>query len=170
MSRVIIANAAAALIAAAGIGFVAGAHRPPVRAVAIVTPVAAEESRRPIYFQDPDGKPAYSLTPMKTRDGRDYRALPAGADVSFDEASPETMPSAAAAGAPERKIKYYRNPMGLPDTSPTPKKDSMGMDYIAVYEGDDTDDGSVKLSPGKIQRTGVKSEPAARRAIKSTIK
>ena len=69
----------------------------------------------------------------------------------------------------DRKIKYYRNPMGLPDTSPTPKKDSMGMDYIAVYEGEDSDDGSVKLSPGKIQRTGVKSEPAAPRAIRSTI-
>ena len=45
--------------------------------------------------------------------------------------------------------------MGLPDISPTPKKDSMGMDYIPVYEGEDSDDGSVKLSPGKIQRTGV---------------
>ena len=33
----------------------------------------------------------------------------------------------------ERKVLYYRNPMGLPDTSPTPKKDSMGMDYIPVY-------------------------------------
>ena len=31
----------------------------------------------------------------------------------------------------ERKLLYYRNPMGLPDTSPTPKKDPMGMDYIA---------------------------------------
>ena len=60
--------------------------------------------------------------------------------------------------------------MGLPDTSPTPKKDSMGMDYIPVYEGDDTDDGSVKLSPGKIQRTGVKSEPAARRVIRTMIR
>ena len=28
----------------------------------------------------------------------------------------------------ERKILYYRNPMGLPDTSPVPKKDPMGMD------------------------------------------
>ncbi len=36
----------------------------------------------------------------------------------------------------ERKIKFYRNPMGLPDTSPTPKKDWMGMDYIAVFEDD----------------------------------
>ena len=32
----------------------------------------------------------------------------------------------------------------------------MGMPYIPVYEGDDTEDGSVKLSPGKLQRTGVK--------------
>jgi Cu(I)/Ag(I) efflux system membrane fusion protein len=70
----------------------------------------------------------------------------------------------------ERKIKYYRNPMGLPDTSPTPKKDSMGMDYIPVYEGEDTDDGSVKLSPGKIQRTGVQSEPVLRQPVRSLIR
>jgi hypothetical protein len=31
------------------------------------------------------------------------------------------------------------------------------MDHIPVYEGDDSDDGSIKLSPGKIQRTGAKS-------------
>jgi Cu(I)/Ag(I) efflux system membrane fusion protein len=60
--------------------------------------------------------------------------------------------------------------MGLPDTSPTPKKDSMGMDYIAVYQGDDADDGSVKLSPGRIQRTGAKSEPAARRVIRTVVR
>ncbi len=33
----------------------------------------------------------------------------------------------------ERPVLYYRNPMGEPDTSPVPKKDSMGMDYIPVY-------------------------------------
>ena len=37
------------------------------------------------------------------------------------------------APVPERKVLYYRNPMGQPDTSPVPKKDSMGMDYIPVY-------------------------------------
>lgn len=126
----------------------------------------AELSAAAIYYQDPDGKPRYSLTPKKTPDGRDYRAVPPGADVSFDE------PAADVAAAPsvERKIKYYRNPMGLPDVSPTPKKDSMGMDYIPVYEGEDSDEGVVKLSPGKIQRTGVKSEPAARRVIRSTVR
>jgi len=171
MNRAVLASAAA-IIAAAGIGFIAGAQRPTARAIAIVDPAAAEEGRAAIYFQDPDGKPAYSPTPRKTPDGRDYRAVPAGADVGFDDVAPETMPSASAApgGSAERRIKYYRNPMGLPDTSPTPKKDSMGMDYIAVYQGDDTDDGSVKLSPGRIQRTGAKSEPAARRVIRTVVR
>jgi Cu(I)/Ag(I) efflux system membrane fusion protein len=173
MSRLLIASTAAASIAAAGAALVAtGAERPAARAIAVITRAAAEEGRAPIYFQDPDGKPAYSLTPRKTPDGRDYRPVPAGADVSFDEPAPEMAPTAPAAPGPttERLIKYYRNPMGLPDTSPVAKKDSMGMDYIPVYEGDDADDGSVKLSPGKIQRTGVKSEPTAKRVIRTMIR
>jgi Cu(I)/Ag(I) efflux system membrane fusion protein len=166
VNRVVIASLTAALIAAAGAWvIVAGPHRQ----LAIVA-AAAEEDRAPIYYQDPDGKPLYSPTPMKTPDGRNYRAVPAVGDVSFDDKAPAVMPTAAATGSGQRRIKYYRNPMGLPDTSPTPKKDSMGMDYIAVYEGDDTDDGSVKLSPGRIQRTGVKSEPAALRVIRTTVR
>jgi membrane fusion protein, copper/silver efflux system len=170
MNRALTATAAAALIAAAGIGFVAGTRRPLAHAMALVTPATAQEGRAPIYFQDPDGKPSYSLTPKTTPDGRSYRAVRFGADVGFDEDAAGTAPSASSTGAPERRIKYYRNPMGLPDTSPVPKKDPMGMDYIAVYEGDDADDGSVKLSPGKIQRTGAKSEPAAKRVIRTIIR
>lgn len=117
-----------------------------------------------IYYQHPDGKPLYSQAPGKTPDGRDYRAVPPGADVSFDD------PAEVAAAPADRRIKYYRHPMGLPDVSTTPRKDSMGMDYIPVYEGEDSDDGSVKVSPGKIQRTGVKSERATRRVIRSTIR
>ena len=69
----------------------------------------------------------------------------------------------------QRKIIHYRNPMGLPDVSPVPKKDSMGMDYIPVYEGESEDGGTVKVSPGRIQRTGVKTEPARKRKLSQTI-
>ena len=69
----------------------------------------------------------------------------------------------------QRKIIHYRNPMGLPDVSPVPKKDSMGMDYIPVYEGESEDGGTVKVSPGKIQRTGVKTEPVRKRSLSRTI-
>jgi membrane fusion protein, copper/silver efflux system len=171
MNRAVFTSATvAALIAAAGGGFIAGRaqHQPAETPdMAVVTPAAAQTSGAPIYYQDPDGRPLYSLTPAKTPDGRDYRGVPVGADVSFEEAS---APEAASAPPTDRKIKYYRNPMGLPDTSPAPKKDSMGMDYIPVYEGEDSDDGSVKLSPGKIQRTGVRSEPATPRVIRTTIR
>jgi Cu(I)/Ag(I) efflux system membrane fusion protein len=170
MSRAVFTSATvAALIAAAGGGFIASRapHPAAETSMAVVTQADAQTSGASIYYQDPDGKPFYSRTPMKTPNGRDYRGVPANADISFEDGS---APEAAPAAAGDRKIKYYRNPMGLPDFSPTPKKDQMGMDYIPVYEGEDNDDGSVKLSPGKIQRTGVKSEPAAPRVIRTIIR
>ena len=85
------------------------------------------------------------------------------ADAAVKDDSPSTTGS-------DRKIKYYRNPMGLPDTSPTPKKDSMGMDYIPVYESEASDDGSIKVSPGKIQRTGVTTVMVSKRPITNTLK
>jgi membrane fusion protein, copper/silver efflux system len=167
MKRSALIGIAAAVTAAAIAGVLSRPYLWPSGATkhAHIMEQARAEPGAAIYYQDPDGKPFYSLTPKKTPDGRDYRAVPAGADVSFDDPA-----DVAAAPPADRKIKYYRNPMGLPDVSPTPKKDSMGMDYIPVYEGEDSDDGSVKLSPGKIQRTGVKSEPAARRVIRMAIR
>ncbi|MBB5053520.1 Cu(I)/Ag(I) efflux system membrane fusion protein [Afipia massiliensis] len=171
MNRTIFTSVAvASLIAATAGGFLLGRTRiqpNDARNMAVVTPAAARDSGITVYYQDPDGKPFYSLAPKKTQEGRDYRSVPASADISFED--PPVAEPAPAMSA-ERKIKYYRNPMGLPDTSPTPKKDSMGMDYVAVFEGEDSDDGSVKLSPGKIQRTGVKSEPAALRVIRTLIR
>jgi membrane fusion protein, copper/silver efflux system len=161
-------SAAAAVIAAVGGAWLGGGHfRSAVLGFVEVSPAAAQKPGDPIYFRDPDGRPFYSSTARKTPDGRDYRAVPASEEANSDQ-SP-VMPGASSAPA-ERKIKYYRNPMGLADTSPSPKKDSMGMDYIAVYEGDDGDNGTVRLSPGKIQRTGVQSEPAILRIIHTSIR
>ena len=70
------------------------------------------------------------------------------------------------------KILYYRNPMGHPDTSPVPKKDSMGMDYLPVYEGEEPSSGNsvVKISPEKIQKLGVRTEVVARRELIRTVR
>ncbi|MGX4772836.1 efflux RND transporter periplasmic adaptor subunit [Bradyrhizobium guangdongense] len=122
---------------------------------------ASAADRSPLYYRDPSGAPFWSAGPKQDERGRDY--LPVYEDQAI---APQPKPQAESS----RKILYYRNPMGLPDTSPMPKKDSMGMDYVPVYEGEDTDDGTVKLSPGKIQRTGVKSEPVERRAIRVSVK
>jgi Cu(I)/Ag(I) efflux system membrane fusion protein len=170
MNRAALAGTATAFIAAAGAVVIGIAQHPWSPAFVVIPPASAQENGTPIYFQDPDGKPAYSLTPRKTAAGRDYRAVPASGDISFDE-STESVPGGTSASAGARlKVKFYRNPMGLPDTSPVPKKDSMGMDYIPVFEDENSDDGSVQLSPGRIQRTGVKSEPVAFRIIHTAIR
>ena len=81
--------------------------------------------------------------------------------------------SGGEAAPPARKIRFYRNPMGLPDTSPTPKKDPMGMDYIPVYEGEEpaADDGrSVAISVDRVQKLGVRTEPAALRVLTRTVR
>jgi Cu(I)/Ag(I) efflux system membrane fusion protein len=57
--------------------------------------------------------------------------------------------SGATAAKAERKVLYYRNPMGLPDTSPVPKKAPDGMDYVAVY-ADEQDEARPAPSKGKI--------------------
>jgi Cu(I)/Ag(I) efflux system membrane fusion protein len=71
-----------------------------------------------------------------------------------------------------KKILFYRNPMGLPDTSPVPKKDAMGMDYVPVFEGgEDASDGKqIILGIEKVQKLGVKSEAATLRMLDKTIR
>ncbi|TAK88017.1 MAG: efflux RND transporter periplasmic adaptor subunit [Betaproteobacteria bacterium] len=81
----------------------------------------------------------------------------------------------AAAGATSTaggKILYYRNPMGLPDTSPVPKKDPMGMDYVPVYQGEapaPQAPGTVKISPDKMQLLGVRTELAQVRDLRRVV-
>ncbi|MCX7148570.1 MAG: efflux RND transporter periplasmic adaptor subunit [Rhodocyclales bacterium] len=89
-----------------------------------------------------------------------------------DTASTTATAASAAAASKERKLLYYRNPMGLPDTSPVPKKDSMGMDYIAVYAGEDegTAAGEVRISTEKVQKLGVRTEPAALRELARQVR
>src|ERR1035437_3037975 len=51
-----------------------------------------------------------------------------------------------ASPAAARKILLYRSPMNPSETSPTPRKDSMGMDFVPVYS-DEVDAGSGPPGP-----------------------
>lgn len=136
---------------------------------AAATPTADAPKAEPtgpiIYWRHPDGLPEWSSTEAVTADGRAYLPVRASEDLSLDPTA-EPVPVTEA----ERSILYYRNPMGLPDTSPVPKKDSMGMDYIPVYEGGDSDDGSVTVSPGKLQRTGVRTSEAVLAPLAASLR
>jgi membrane fusion protein, copper/silver efflux system len=133
----------------------------PAPAVAPENTAAAAE-RKILYYRDPSGAPYWSAEPKKDAQGRDYVPVYEDEEISFE---PREKKSTSTAGRP-RKILYYRNPMGLPDTSPVPKKDWMGMDYIPVYEGEEQDDGkTVKVSLDKVQRSGVRTEAVEVRVI-----
>jgi Cu(I)/Ag(I) efflux system membrane fusion protein len=98
-------------------------------------------------------------------------AVGAGYWLGDRQDAPAGVDATAAGDSGGRKILYYRNPMGLPDTSPVPKKDSMGMDYIAVYEGEESGDaGVVTVSAARVQTLGVKIAPAERRTLDATIR
>ena len=164
--------ALAAILAAGGAGYWAGQRGLAVGWrgwLGIDGSLAANEpvgSGPVIYYQDPDRKPVYSAGPRQAGDGRPFTAVRASQDVSFEEKLPSEERTVQ---ADAKRVLYYRNPMGLPDTSPAPKKDSMGMDYLPVYEGEGNEDGVIKLSPGRIQRSGVRSEPVRRQTIAQTV-
>jgi Cu(I)/Ag(I) efflux system membrane fusion protein len=134
-------------------------------------PGASQKERKVLYYKDPMGQPDTSPTPKKDSMGMDYipvyedeEGLPTKGQPPVQQAAPDQPPKG------QGKILYYRNPMGLPDTSPTPKKDSMGMDYIPVYEGEGDEAGVIKISPAKIQRLGVRTEPAVARKLSRTVR
>ena len=133
-------------------------------------PAAADASpaeRTILYWEHPDGAADFSPAPKKTADGRDYVPVFEEQEEDFKEAKAQ---QAAKAKNANRKVLYYRNPMGLPDTSPAPKKDWMGMDYIAVYEGEEDDGTTVRVSLDKVQRSGVRTEAAQMRRIARPIR
>ena len=142
--------------------------------LAAAAPATDPTGRPALYYQDPDGKPFYAAGPAKTADGRDY--VPVFDDAALAAAPPPTtqgasapqqaqQPAASDQPAGRGRVLYYRNPMGLPDTSPVPKKDSMGMAYLPVYENDAAEAGAgvVTVAPGRLQILGVRTAPVESR-------
>jgi membrane fusion protein, copper/silver efflux system len=131
------------------------------------TPASGTTPERTIlYYRDPMGKPDYSPVPKKDSMGMDYVPVYEGQEDNAPPASASPPPASKSNG----KVLYYRNPMGLADTSPVPKKDSMGMEYIPVLEGADTDAGTVKISPTRVQTLGVRTAPVELRKIARRIR
>src|SRR5258706_5313116 len=104
--------AVVATVAALGVAAGYWLHATTVTPVASASPsrttVASPPARKPLYYQDPDGKPDYSPVPKRTAGGRDYKPV-------YDESSRSnvSVPSVTRRPSGKGKILYYRNPMGL---------------------------------------------------------
>jgi len=167
--------AVAAVLAGAAGGYRLGAgHWPSWHSISLLATSeksaatkSAPAERTILYWKHPDGEAEFSPTQKKTGDGRDYVPVYEDQETDFKEAKEAKE---AKAKNKDRKVLYYRNPMGLPDTSPVPKKDWMGMDYIAVYEGEEESGSTIKVSLDKVQRSGVRSEAAEMRRIARPVR
>lgn len=81
----------------------------------------------------------------------------------------------------ERKIKFYRHPMDPSIHSKVPAKDSMGMDYIPVYEDEDKSGetsskgeveghSSVQLTPEQLKLSGTRTVLVSRGDVTREIR
>ena len=122
--------------------------------------VPSQPGQTVLYYRDPTGKPEYSPTPKKDDFGRDYLPVHENEEAALAPVG-VLVPEPPKGG----RILYYRNPMGLPDTSPAPKKDSMGMDYIPVYEDQSAGGGTVQVAPERVQVLGVRTDVVGRRDL-----
>jgi Cu(I)/Ag(I) efflux system membrane fusion protein len=84
---------------------------------------------------------------------------------------------AGSAASGERKITFYRSPMDAKQTSPVPRKDEMGMDYLPVYEDEVSGGASsveglatVQIDPQRQQLIGLRTVEATRGPVGASWK
>jgi Cu(I)/Ag(I) efflux system membrane fusion protein len=87
--------------------------------------------------------------------------------VPIESAEAESQPRPQLQG---QKLLYYRNPMNPAVTSPVPRKDEMGMDYVPVYaESGDDDTGAIQLSATMVNNLGVRTVAAHQGQLDTSI-
>jgi Cu(I)/Ag(I) efflux system membrane fusion protein len=84
-------------------------------------------------------------------------AMPAEA-APLPSSAPSAPPTTADQSA-QGRILFYRDPMGLPEISTEPKKDSMGMDYIPVRENETGGQGKVLFYRDPMGLPEISTEP-----------
>jgi membrane fusion protein, copper/silver efflux system len=68
-----------------------------------------------------------------------------------------------------RKVKYYKSTMMLGEISQTPRKDSMGMDMVPVYEGEE-EGNTITVDPATVQKMGVRTAVVTRGPLRRAIR
>ena len=72
----------------------------------------------------------------------------------------------------ERKIKFYKSSMSPGETSPTPVKDSMGMDMVPVYEdaGGAAESSAIAVDAATMQNMNLRTAAVQRGPLRKTIR
>lgn len=109
-------------------------------------------------------------------------ALGAGAALLLIPRAPRSAAAsaldagAAATGSQPRRPLYYRGPMNPKETSPVPRKDSMGMDFVPVYADELSAEqpvagfSTVRVDPERQQLIGLTTAPVTRGPLGGNIR
>jgi len=86
--------------------------------------------------------------------------------------TPLRKQSGGASSPGERKIKFYKSTMNPGEVSPTPKKDSMGMDMVAVYEEEPAAAGStmITIDPVTMQNMAIRTSEVLSGPLRRTVR
>jgi hypothetical protein len=68
-----------------------------------------------------------------------------------------------------RKVKYYKSTMLLGEISQTPRKDSMGMEMVPVYEGEEETQ-TITVDPSTVQKMGVRTAVVTKGPLRRVIR
>jgi Cu(I)/Ag(I) efflux system membrane fusion protein len=124
---------------------IAGCERAPPPAAPVATGAAASAPAAPLY-----------TCPMHHEVRSDH---PGHCPICGMDLVPVAQAAPSAAADNGRRVLYYRHPHRADVTSPTPRKDEMGMDFVPVY-GDEG--GTVTVPAGVRQSLGIRTAPATR--------
>ena len=84
--------------------------------------------------------------------------------------TPIRKPAGGATDGGERRVKYYKSSMLLGELSPTPRKDSMGMDMVPVYEDEAADSATIVIDPVTTQNMGIRLGVVTSGPLRRTIR
>lgn len=89
-----------------------------------------------------------------------------GAWLAMRILSPRAGPAQPETG--QRNVLYYRSTMMLGEISQTPRKDSMGMEMVPVFEGEE--DTAIKVDPVTTQNMGLRTAHVTRGPVHRSIR
>lgn len=152
----------AILALAAGVALGAGGYYVLTRDNNALTTGTAPAASKPIY-----------QCPMHPTITADHPSDCPICGMKLVEVKQESVAPAGAAPGAERRILFYRSPMDPKVTSPTPRQDEMGMDYVPVYEGEVSGGGmesvpglaTVTIDPARQQLIGLRTATVTRGAV-----
>src|SRR4030095_13937601 len=89
--------------------------------------------------------------------------------VKMRKQSPSKSANAKSSDTANRKIKYYKSTMLLGEISQTPRKESMGMDMVPVYEGEEESQ-TINVDPVTVQKMGVRTALVTKGPLRRVIR